>query len=480
MKEIKKMISKYNFSSRNGNTIKYIVIHDTGNTTDTARNNANYFGGGNRNASAHYFVDNNEMVQVVEDTKSSWHCGDGNGRYGITNQNSIGIEMCRVNNDVTSITEENTVELVKYLMKKYNISIENVVRHYDASRKNCPSSFNKGNWKRWNEFKNKLKLNNQNNNSHNCNCKYHGIVTCDVLNVRNKPNTSDSEIIGQLKKDDKVSIIEKENNWYKIIHENHVAYVSADYIKLEEEINKPVETPIEDNRVLWHKIRKYDSDIYYAMLDPKTQECVITKGNNNKFEKPSTIKTINGKEVEIISNLGFFSWETGQESLGMYLSNGTCDSYNSSSYYNFGLTYDGKFNIFYYKDKLSNEGISDLKKVYKWIASAPIQLIKDRKIDVQYKDNGFKDICNCIAPRTAIGSFKDGRVVLICIDGRNKDSKGVTCQELAKIGYDLGLYQMVSVDGGGSSALVCKGEVVNKPSDGNERAVGSMIAFIKK
>lgn len=320
----------------------------------------------------------------------------------------------------------------------------------------------------------------QNSNSHNCNCKYHGVVNCDVLNVRNKSNTSDSEIIGQLKKNDKVNIIEKENNWYKIIYENHVAYASADYIKLDEEVDEPIEKPIEDDRVLWYEMRKYDSDVYYSMLDPKTQDCVITKGNSDKFEKPSTIKTINGKEVEVISNLGFFSWETWQESLGIYLNNGTCDSYNSSSYFNFGLTYDGKFNIFYYKDKLSDQGIDDLKKVYKWIASAPIQLIKDRKIDVQYKDNDFKDICNCIAPRTAIGCFKDGRVILICIDGRNKNSKGVTCQELAKIGYDLGLYQMVSVDGGGSSVLVCKGKIINKPSDGNERAVGSMIAFVKK
>ena len=41
-------------------------------------------------------------------------------------------------------------------MKKYNIPVERVVRHYDASRKNCPSSFSANNWDRWNKFKAKL------------------------------------------------------------------------------------------------------------------------------------------------------------------------------------------------------------------------------------------------------------------------------------------------------------------------------------
>ncbi|WP_084178059.1 peptidoglycan recognition protein family protein [Clostridium sulfidigenes] len=156
MKSITKKISKYNFSSRSGQKIKYIVMHFTGNKTDTALNNANYFGGGNRDASAHYFVDNDNIVQVVEETNASWHCGDGNGKYSITNQNSIGIEMCGTNGEIAKDTGSNTIDLVKQLMKKYDIPNDRVVRHYDASRKNCPSPWSKNNWSRWNDFKKKL------------------------------------------------------------------------------------------------------------------------------------------------------------------------------------------------------------------------------------------------------------------------------------------------------------------------------------
>jgi len=151
--DIRKMLIKFNFS-KGGNVIKYIVLHDTGNVTDMALGNAKYFSVDGRKASAHYFVDDKEIIQLVEDTDSAWHVGKSLGK--ITNKNSIGIEMCRKNNTVTEITEGKTIELVKFLMEKYNIAPENVVRHFDASGKNCPASFNIGDWDRWKRFKAKL------------------------------------------------------------------------------------------------------------------------------------------------------------------------------------------------------------------------------------------------------------------------------------------------------------------------------------
>lgn len=140
-----------------GNTKEYIVIHDTGNATDSDEGNANYFCTGSRGASAHYFVDDDSITQVVKDDDCSWHCGDGHNAYGIGNRNSIGVEQCRVNGVVTQTTENNTLDLVVMLMKKYNVPIEKVVRHFDASRKNCPASFNlDGKWTKWYDFKNRL------------------------------------------------------------------------------------------------------------------------------------------------------------------------------------------------------------------------------------------------------------------------------------------------------------------------------------
>lgn len=137
--------------------IKYIVIHDTANKSKGADADAHfkYFNSGNRNSSADFFVDDVKILQVNDYMKYyTWQVGDGKGKYGITNQNSVGIEIC-VNADGNySKAFENAVGLTKYLMKELSIPADCVVRHYDASRKNCPASMSGGNWEKWEQFKN--------------------------------------------------------------------------------------------------------------------------------------------------------------------------------------------------------------------------------------------------------------------------------------------------------------------------------------
>ena len=155
---------KYNYSSRHGNKISFIVIHDTANYGKGANalSHHRYFGGGNRNASAHYFVDDKGIIQIIGDSYSAWHCGDKwNRKYAtrndVTNSNSIGIEMC-VNSDGNYQTMyKNTVELVKNLMVKFNIPIDRIVRHFDATGKPCPSHMKLNNWAKWWQFKEDIK-----------------------------------------------------------------------------------------------------------------------------------------------------------------------------------------------------------------------------------------------------------------------------------------------------------------------------------
>ena len=157
--QINEKLVKYNFSKRTEGKINYIVIHDTGNTDKGADANAhfNFFNGGDRQSSAHYFVDDKQILRVVKDSDKSWHCGDGRGLNDITNDNSIGIEMCINSDGDFNKTYLHTLKLVKHLMKEYNIPLENVVRHYDASRKLCPNVFKENNWAKWEKFKQDLK-----------------------------------------------------------------------------------------------------------------------------------------------------------------------------------------------------------------------------------------------------------------------------------------------------------------------------------
>lgn len=144
----------HNHSTRGGQRIRYIVVHDTGNprTGADARAHARYFGSGNKNASAHYFVDDQRVVQIVADERASWHCGDGRGRRGITNQNSIGVELCIHQGSDSVAAQSNLRALVRDLMLRHNVPITRVVRHFDASGKLCPRSMSARNWEAWHAF----------------------------------------------------------------------------------------------------------------------------------------------------------------------------------------------------------------------------------------------------------------------------------------------------------------------------------------
>jgi hypothetical protein len=78
-------------------------------------------------------------------------------------------------------------------------------------------------------------------------------------------------------------------------------------------------------------------------------------------------------------------------------------------------------------------------------------------------------------PRTAIGLTADGRIVLVVVDGRQSSSVGMSLAELASFFQRLGVESAMNLDGGGSSAMVIRGRVVNHPSDGFERSVTNAL-----
>ncbi len=95
--KINKMIAhSNNFTKGIKQKIQFIVIHYTDNNGDLAKSNCNYFKSANRNASAHYFIDEKEIWQSVEDNNTAWHCGTRVRYYHnkSRNDNAIGIELC--------------------------------------------------------------------------------------------------------------------------------------------------------------------------------------------------------------------------------------------------------------------------------------------------------------------------------------------------------------------------------------------------
>jgi hypothetical protein len=78
-------------------------------------------------------------------------------------------------------------------------------------------------------------------------------------------------------------------------------------------------------------------------------------------------------------------------------------------------------------------------------------------------------------PRTAIGVTQGGYLVVLVVDGRSDQARGLTLQDLARTLKNWGVTSAMNFDGGGSSTFVMAGKVWNRPSEGGERAVWSAL-----
>ncbi len=169
MKIIFKEANSGNFKKGRSDSIKYIVIHYTAGNGDTAKNNADYYAGNILKASAHYFDDEGDTIyQSVSDHDTAFSVGASIYKHPLCrNANSISIEMCSRNVNGSGRgaedngwyfkeeTEKNAVSLVRFLMKKYKVPKENVIRHFDVTGKICPAPYvNK--YEGWERFKNAL------------------------------------------------------------------------------------------------------------------------------------------------------------------------------------------------------------------------------------------------------------------------------------------------------------------------------------
>jgi len=82
-------------------------------------------------------------------------------------------------------------------------------------------------------------------------------------------------------------------------------------------------------------------------------------------------------------------------------------------------------------------------------------------------------------PRTGVALRKDGKIMFVTVDGRRpRYSKGITLLGFARLMKSLGASWALNLDGGGSTTMVVKGRVMNRPSDGRERPVGSALMLV--
>lgn len=208
----------------------------------------------------------------------------------------------------------------------------------------------------------------------------------------------------------------------------------------------------------------------------------------------------------LVTNCTFFSYETN-ENISMVMKDGKLVSYNVPS-----LKGKGEDSLVYYyptrgaigidrkrradvawvftdssrirpyafeempvvaKGEAAAPSIYDLRDIeWKWwkmrtaVGGGPV-LIHDGRIRITNKEEqlfagGEQDK----HPRTAMGYTKDGRLIVLVIQGRSPGvAEGATLEQEAKILFDLKCFEALNLDGGGSSCMLINGKPTIKPSD---------------
>ena len=132
-----------------------IVVHYTANPGTTAEQNRSYFESlaetGETHASSHFIIGiSGEIIQCIPCNEISYASND-------RNSDTISVECCIPDESgkFTDETYQSLVELVAWLMGRYDLTTDDVIRHYDVTGKDCPKYFVE-NSNAWSDFKTDL------------------------------------------------------------------------------------------------------------------------------------------------------------------------------------------------------------------------------------------------------------------------------------------------------------------------------------
>jgi exopolysaccharide biosynthesis protein len=111
------------------------------------------------------------------------------------------------------------------------------------------------------------------------------------------------------------------------------------------------------------------------------------------------------------------------------------------------------------------------------------QLIKNGKIEITWEqEKASKAFVETRHPRTAVAKLKDGKFLMITVDGRSEASAGIDLYDLAAYLLELGATDAMNLDGGGSTTMFLDGKVVNQPSDkeGERKISDAILVTLRK
>ncbi len=134
--------------------------------------------------------------------------------------------------------------------------------------------------------------------------------------------------------------------------------------------------------------------------------------------------------------------------------------------------------------RISHEDEPPRMEIFEDAVAGVPQLIKNGKIDITWEqEKSSKTFVETRHPRTAVAKMKDGKFLMMTVDGRQPGvSVGMNLNELAEYLLSLGAVDAMNLDGGGSTTMFLDGKVVNKPSDkeGERKVSDAILVTLRK
>ncbi len=257
----------------------------------------------------------------------------------------------------------------------------------------------------------------------------------------------------------------------KLLSESYANRIS---LSISNQKNETIVGFYKEKVIPFFRIEKTDWEVSGINRERKTDELIIYTREFNRT-------TLTGKDgLEIIVQDGKVIWIADEKGSSQIPERG------------FVISASGKFrdellvkikvgqtigmNTRHYPDKTQKVDKTATRFIEDIVGGVP-QLIKGGKIEITWEaEKSSKAFVETRHPRTAVAKLKDGKFLMVTVDGRSEASGGIGLQNLAEILLELGATDAVNLDGGGSTTMFLDGKVVNKPSDKEgERKVGDAI-----
>lgn len=221
------------------------------------------------------------------------------------------------------------------------------------------------------------------------------------------------------------------------------------------------------------RYRAYDSDIYVADITVSDASALKTALANNTYGRNIT-DTTSDMADENNAVLAINGDYYGARQSGYVIRNGKLYRNTSGDRDALVIQKNGEFK-FVSESETSAEQLLQAGALQVF-SFGPV-LLNNSEISVgENEEVGMAMASN---PRTAVGYLGNNHYVFVVSDGRTSESAGLSLYELASFMKEIGVVDAYNLDGGGSSTMVFKGEIINNPTtnghSNQERAVSDII-----